>query len=96
VPPGATRFWSVAGLPDSAVRCDVGSVVFEVRDQADRVLFTSRTVRTGDDPVVIDLPLRGVERLTLAVGDAGDGRDCDHAAWGAPSFVLGAPRAGPG
>jgi NPCBM/NEW2 domain len=93
VPPRATAFWSVIGLPDSAVRCEKGSVVFELRDQDDKVLYRSRTIRTGDDPVHVMVPLHGVRSLALVVGDAGDGRDCDHAAWGAPSFILG-PRMG--
>jgi hypothetical protein len=89
VPAGATAFWAVAGLPDNTARCEQGSVVFELRDQTDRVLYRSPTIRTGEDPAHINIRLEGVMSLTLVVDDAGDGPDCDHAAWGAPSFILG-------
>jgi hypothetical protein len=89
VPAGATAFWAIVGLSDTTTRCENGSVVFELRDQTDRVLYRSRTIRTRDDPEQIHVGLKGVKLLTLVVGDAGDGPDCDHGAWGAPSFILG-------
>jgi hypothetical protein len=94
VPAGATAFWAVAGLPDNTTRCEKGSVVFELRDQADRVLYRSPTIRTGDDPQQIKVGLEGVRSLTLVVDDAGDGPDCDHAAWGMPVFMTGSPANG--
>jgi hypothetical protein len=94
VPAGATAFWAVVGLPDDTTRCETGSVVFELRDQTDRVLYRSPTIRIGDDPAHINIGLEGVRSLTLVVNDAGDGPDCDHAAWGAPSFILGSSNPG--
>ncbi len=89
VPAGARSFSAVIGIPDSSLRCQNGSVAFELRDQSGRVLFRSGTVRTGDDPQQVLVPLAGVERLTLAVTDAGDGTDCDQAVWATPVFTLG-------
>lgn len=94
VPSRATAFWALVGLPDTTIRCPNGSVVFELRDQDSRVLYRSGTIRTGSDPEQIRVSLRGVERLTLVVDDAGDGTDCDDAAWGMPSFILGAADSG--
>ena len=89
VPAGAKIFRALVGFPDSTIRCPTGSVVFELRDQDDRVLYRSSTVRTGHDPEQVQQDLTGVGRLTLVVDDAGDGTECDDAAWGMPVFVLG-------
>jgi hypothetical protein len=89
VPAGALTFWALAGIPDSTIRCPNGTVVFELFDQSDRLLYRSRTMRTGENPEQVEVPLEGVERLSLVVDDAGDGTDCDQAAWGVPVFISG-------
>lgn len=92
VPAGTRAFSAIIGIPDSSMRCPNGSVVFELRDQNGRQLYRSGIIRTGDDPQSVLVPMSGVKRLTLGVGDAGDGSDCDQAVWAAPYFIL-APKA---
>lgn len=96
VPAGANAFRALVGFPDSTIRCPNGSVVFELRDQNDRLLYRSAMIRTGYDPEQVQVDLRGVDRLTLVVDDAGDGTECDDAAWGMPAFVLGTTGSTPG
>lgn len=88
VPEGATAFCAVVGLPGSSASCRVGSVVFELRDESDALLFRTGVVRAGDKPVRIDLHLHGAKEIALVVTDAGDGIDCDHGTWGDPVFLL--------
>lgn len=94
VPEGATALCAVAGLPDSSSSCQVGSVVFEVRDEADHLLARSDVVRSGGPAVAIVADLRGAKEVTLVVSDAGDGIDCDHGTWGDPVFLLAPERSG--
>jgi hypothetical protein len=88
VPAGAMSFVSVVGLADDVQSCPVADVVFQVLDQDERVLFDSGLVRPGDPPVRVHVGLAGTTRLTLAVTEGVNGRDCDHAVWGKPLIVL--------
>lgn len=88
VPEGAVAFRAVVGLPGSWVSCRVGSVVFEARDETDRLLARTGVIRAGDPPEKVDLVLHGAKVITLVVTDAGDGIDCDHGTWGDPVFLL--------
>jgi hypothetical protein len=88
VPQGAIALCVVAGLPDSSESCRGGSVVFEVRDDADRLLTSTGVVRSGEPAVPIRADVRGVKEVSLVVLDAGDGIDCDHGTWGDPVFLL--------
>jgi hypothetical protein len=95
VPSGAVAFCAVVGLPDRSVSCPGGSVTFELRDQDGRLLYRSRTIRSGEGPESVFADLRGVDRLTLVVTDAGDGVDCDHGSWGLPAFLIEPAAASP-
>jgi len=88
VPPYASAFQSVAGLTDSVNHCRIASAVFEVRGSGGTVLFRSPVLRSTDLPVPVHVDVRGLSEITLAVDDAGDGRDCDHGAWGDAVFLL--------
>lgn len=88
VPARAASFDSVVGLADSAQSCGAADVVFQLLDQTGRVLFDSGLVRPGDRPLHVHVELAGATRLTLAVTEGVNGRDCDHAVWGDPVIVL--------
>lgn len=92
VPGGAVALCAVAGLPDSSGSCRIGSVVFEVRDEADRLLAKTSVVRSADPAVPLRVDLRGAKEISLVVLDAGDGIDCDHGTWGDPVFLLAPER----
>jgi hypothetical protein len=91
VPEGAVALCAVAGLPDSSISCRIGSVVFEARDESERLLARTRVVRPGDPAVPLRVELRGVREISLVVLDGGDGVDCDHGTWGDPVFLMAAP-----
>jgi len=88
VPEGACALCAVVGLPDSSSSCRIGSVIFEVRDETDRLLASTGVVRSGDPAVPIQADVRGAKEISLVVLDAGDGIDCDHGTWGDPVFLL--------
>ena len=88
VPPDASAFQSVAGLTDSVNHCRIASAVFEIRGSGGTVVFRSPVLRSTDLPVPVHVDVRGLSEITLAVDDAGDGRDCDHGAWGDAVFLL--------
>jgi len=89
VPAGAARFVATVGLAPQVASCANASVVFEVLDPRGRVLASSDTVRAGDPAAQLRAEVRGLSHVVLVAGDAGDGRDCDHANWGNPVFLPG-------
>jgi hypothetical protein len=91
VPSRTTKFAATVGLAPQVATSAVASVVFEVVDPKGRVLASSGILRAGDPPVRLVADLRGVRQVTLTAGDAGDGRDCDHANWGNPIFMRDPP-----
>jgi hypothetical protein len=88
VPPGAVAFESVVGLADAVQSCAVADVVFQLLDQGGRVLYGSGVMIAGTPALHVHVDLTGVTRLTLAVGEGRNGRDCDHAIWANPVFIL--------
>ncbi|HEX9016922.1 MAG TPA: NPCBM/NEW2 domain-containing protein [Chloroflexota bacterium] len=72
-------FESMVGL-DDAVPQGKGSVVFKVFLDDD-LAFDSGIVRSGDQPLPIEVPLGDAGRLRLVVEDAGDGSSLDYAVW---------------
>jgi hypothetical protein len=88
VPPDAKAFESVVGLSDSARQCPMASVTFEIRNDDGSILYDSGLVDGTTAPSVAYVELRGNKTITLAVTDAGNGADCDHANWGEPVFIL--------
>ena len=91
VPPRATSLQAIIGLSDQVSECDRASVTFEVRDQNNAVLYESGLIDATSPPTPIRVPLRGATAVTLAVTDAGNGIDCDHANWALPAFLLTPP-----
>jgi len=81
-----TRFVAMVGVDDE--KQGQGTVVFRVLvDGVEKV--TTKTLRGGDKPVLIDLDVTGAKRLGLIAEDSFDGIDSDHADWaGALLFVA--------
>jgi alpha-galactosidase len=75
----ATRFTASVGV-DGEVPAGKGSVEFSVTGDG-KTLWQSGVMRGQDPAKAVDVDLTGVRRLTLQVGDAGDGVDHDHADW---------------
>lgn len=76
---GCTRFTASAGI-DGEVTNSTASVVFSVAGDG-TALYTSPTVTIASGPVTIDLNISGRSSLRLAVSDAGNGINSDHATW---------------
>ncbi|MBK9579854.1 MAG: NPCBM/NEW2 domain-containing protein [Fibrobacteres bacterium] len=68
-----------------------GSVVFQVFGDG-RKLYESPVMKGGAAPVAIDVPVAGVDSLSLVVTDAGDGNTNDHGDWAGAKLTL--PTAG--
>jgi alpha-galactosidase len=81
----ADRFQSYIGLDDSS-KNGRGSVEFKVLGDGKK-LFESNVMHLNDIPVFVDLNIKGVKKLVLFVGDAGDGIGYDHADWAEARFL---------
>jgi hypothetical protein len=79
----ARRFRAWVGVDDSAQ--PPGSVTFQVLGDG-KVLWESGVTRAGAPAQKVGVDLHGVQRLTLRVGDAGDGNGMDHADWAEASI----------
>ena len=80
IPAGCTRLVGDVGVDDAA-GAGRGSVVFTVHvDGVSRVV--TPVMRAGAVPVHLDVDVTGAARLTLDVGDAGDGVGHDNGDWG--------------
>ena len=89
LPENATRLTAAVGLTDSSG--GHGSVVFKVLGDG-RELFRSETISGRSELVAVDVGLKGVRKLELIVGDAGNGNGLDHSAWFEPKlWTAGAP-----
>ena len=91
VPAGAKGFSALVGISEEVRTCTLADVVFELRDQAGRVLYESGVIMASDPPRRIEIGLSGVTTLTLAVGEGRNGRDCDHADWVNAAFLNRVP-----
>jgi hypothetical protein len=89
VPSGATAFQAIVGLSDEVRDCPAADVGFEVHDQSDRLLFRSRIINATSAPQPIRVDLHDVTAITLVVTEGRNGRDCDHANWALPAFLMG-------
>jgi alpha-galactosidase len=91
------RFIARVGVDDDTTSA-AASVSFRVLGDG-RELWSSGVMKRGDSARSVDVDLRGVQRLLLSVGDAGDGIDYDHADWadarivfsGQPPVAVAAP-----
>jgi len=88
VPPEAGFFQTVVGLAESASDCVNADVMFRVTDQRGWVLQETGLLRPGSRPMVLRTRLNGVTSITLQALEGRNGRDCDHAVWGEPVFLL--------
>lgn len=88
VPPEAVELQAIVGLADDAKDCPKATVRFEIRDERDTLLYDSGVIDVFTPPKLASVPLANVKAVTLAITDAGDGIDCDHANWAEPSFLL--------
>jgi len=89
VPPRAATFQAVAGLSDSVKQCGAAAAVtFEVRNERGERLYDSGRIDAETAPRVVQVDVRGAKAITLEVTEGGNGRDCDHANWGDPVFLV--------
>ena len=88
VPPGAKAFRALAGLDNNAdTRRGKGSIQFAVEIKGKEVLRTA-TLRCGDEPVAVDIPIaKEVRRIVLKVDATADGTGWDQADW-ADAHIL--------
>ena len=83
----ATKFDAVAGLDDE--KKGHGSIRFQVFVDG-KMKVETPVLHGGDAPVPVSVDLTGARRLLLAVTDAGDGNDSDHADWADARLTLSA------
>ncbi len=88
VPEDAIAFQAIIGMSDSVRECAAALVTFEVRDADDKLLFDSGPVEATTPPRPIEVDLHHAQKITLAVTEGGNGRDCDHANWAMAAFLL--------
>ena len=81
----AERFTATVGVDDEVGK--QGSVVFKVTGDG-KTLWESGVLRGGDPAKDVSVALDGVKLLVLAVGDAGDGINYDHADWADARIVM--------
>jgi alpha-galactosidase len=84
----AERFTAAVGVDDE-VGQKGGSVNFRVIGDG-KILWESGVMRSGNPAKTVDVELHGVKRLTLNVGDGGDGSGWDHADWADAKIVMAA------
>ena len=81
--PGKT-FNSIVGIHANA---GGGSVIFSVK-VGGKEAFRSGVLHCGNDGVPVNVDLGGANEFTLAVGDAGDGINCDQSDWADAKVTL--------
>ncbi|MBW7866081.1 MAG: NPCBM/NEW2 domain-containing protein [Candidatus Hydrogenedentes bacterium] len=81
----AERFQAVVGLDDEVG--GQGSATIKVFGDG-KLLFESAVLKGGNAPVTLDLDVSGLRRLTLIMGDAGDGISYDNVDWADAKFIV--------
>jgi alpha-galactosidase len=81
----AKSFFARVGVDDETK--GLGSVQFLVYGD-NRLLADSGVMKGGESHRVLNVPLKGVKKLRLVVGDAGDGISYDHADWAEAAIVM--------
>ncbi len=75
------------GIANTETSIASGSVRFVIKGDG-KVLWKSKKVKGGSKPLDVDLKVKGVQLLELAVEDAGDGVSGDHAVWIDPTCYF--------
>jgi hypothetical protein len=88
VPARAVELQAIIGIADKMRECPQAAVTFEVRDESGALLYDSGLVDGATPPIPIHVDVRGKKAVTLAVTDAKNGIDCDHANWALAAFML--------
>ena len=88
VPPNTLRFEAWIGISSATTACDKASAVVVFTDDEGTILHKTDILIAGQDPQFVSIKLNKVARLRIEIGDAGDGRDCDHVDFGDPSFII--------
>jgi len=83
---GCERFLACVGVDDNA-KDPRGSVVFKVIGDG-KMLFRSPVMKTGDQPLQVDVNLKGVKTLVLLAEPTADGIAFDHADWAEARFEI--------
>lgn len=86
----AERFTAMVGVDDE-VGHKGGTIDFRVIGDG-RTLWESGVMRAGAPAKTVDVPLRGVKKLVLNVGDAEDGTSWDHADWANAEISMASGR----
>jgi alpha-galactosidase len=91
----AVSFSALVGVDDEVGKGN-GTVVFKLLGDAEKVLWQSPELHSGDAPVPVQVDLSQVKQLTLVAG-AGDNIDFGHADWADAQIVMsrGRPKALP-
>jgi hypothetical protein len=84
VPTGYTAFEAWVGVDDETG--GAGSIVASVWLD-DRHAFESPTIRGGDEPVAVRIPLGDAKRITLQADPTADGKRFDHVDWADAALV---------
>ena len=82
---GAKSFSASVGVDDEVNKNPASSVQFNLIGDG-KVLWDSGVMHAGDTAKACNVDLSGVKKLTLKVGDGGDGIDFDHADWANAKF----------
>ncbi len=83
---GSERFTASVGV-DDAVLDKAGSVVFKILGDG-KTLWQSGVMKPGQPAKAVDVDVKGIQKLILMAGDAGDGVTYDHADWADARFVV--------
>ena len=83
---GSERFTASVGV-DDAVLDKAGSVVFKIVGDG-KTLWQSGVMKPGQPAKAVDVDIKGIQKLILMAGDAGDGINYDHADWADARFVV--------
>jgi alpha-galactosidase len=81
----AESFSATVGVDDEVGQR--GSVVFRVVGDG-KTLWESAVLRGGSPGTNVSVDLRGIKKLVLTVGDAGDDISYDHADWADAKIVM--------
>jgi alpha-glucosidase len=71
-------FTALVGMDDETSQ--PGSSAFQIVGDG-QVRYQTGTLRTGGEPVAVNVDITGVQVLSLRITDGGDGKNFDHANW---------------